>query len=101
MMNITKFDQILVSEKMCYSTPNDTRFQLERRKFDKNGNPLYRLYMNHENMTKIKEHKKSNFVGRLYNYGDEDCCYLSFTSYNLSSDLKYLFEICRIDSELV
>ena len=101
MLKIEKFDNIVVSTKMCFSTPNDTRFQLERKGFDKNGNPRYILSMSVENMLKIKENKKNKFYGRIYDVYDEDKCRLVFTSYNLSQDLKYLFEVCRIDSELV
>ena len=59
MLKIEKFDNIVVSTKMCFSTPNDTRFQLERKGFDKNGNPRYILSMSVENMLKIKENKKN------------------------------------------
>ena len=100
MLKIQKFDNIL-SDSMCYSTPNDTRFYVKRDKFDKNGNPRYILSMSVENMLKIKENKKNKFYGRVYDVYDEDKCRLVFTSYNLSQDLKYLFEVCRIDSELV
>ena len=100
MLKIQKFDNIL-SDSMCYSTPNDTRFYIKRNGFDKNGNPKYNLYMSVENIRKIKENKKGNFGGRIYDMDNEEKCRLVFTSYNLSQDLKYLFDICRIDSELV
>ena len=98
MMYVDKFDSVVVSEKMCFCTPNDTRFQIERKGLNVYGNPVYRLYMNRENMTKIKNSK--NKIGRVYHFEEEEKCFLSFTSYNVSSTLKFLFDNCGIQSEL-
>ena len=96
MLEIYYFDSILCD--LCYTTPNDTRFYIKRQGFDKNGNPKYHLYMSFENMLKIKN-TKCRF-GKVYDLYNEDKCRLVFTSYNLSQDIKYLFEICRIESNL-
>ena len=57
------------------------------------GNPKYHLYMESTYMDKIKN-TKGRF-GRVLK-DKNGLQYLTFTSYNLGSDLSYLFKKCGI-----
>ena len=64
-----------------------------RKGCNKYGNPVYHLYMEDKYMTKIKNTKGRFGKVLTDKYGLK---YLTFTSYNFSSDLKHLFKICGI-----
>ena len=98
MKKINKFENIL--SDVCYESPNGTSFYIQSHGVDSNKNPRYVLYMSMENILKIKDNKKNNFGGRVYDVRDEEKCRFIFTSYNLSEDIKFLFEICKIDTHL-
>lgn len=65
-----------------------------RKGCNKNGNPLYHLFMEAEHMSKIQA-TKGRF-GRVLTDKTTGLKYLTFTSYNIGSDLKHLFKQCGI-----
>ena len=67
---------------------------IQRKGCNKYGNPLYHLFMEDEHMSKIQA-TKGRF-GRVLTDKTTGLKYLTFTSYNIGSDLKHLFKICGI-----
>ena len=100
-MEIKKFDSIVTGYKgveTTYTTPNGLHFLIIAKGCNYYGNPTFHLYMNNSEMAKIKKCK--NRFGRVLLNKKVGLNYLTFTSYNVSSDLAWLFEKCGIETGL-
>lgn len=83
-----------ISTAGTYYLNNGFVVNIVRKGCNKYGNPLYHLFMESEYMDKIKN-TKGRF-GKVLTDKTTGLRYLSFTSYNVGSDLKHLFKICGI-----
>ena len=93
-MNAKVYNLEDISTAGTYYLNNGFVVNIVRKGCNKNGNPLYHLFMEAEHMSKIQA-TKGRF-GRVLTDKTTGLKYLTFTSYNIGSDLKHLFKICGI-----
>lgn len=93
-MNVKVYNVEDLSVEGVYYLEQGMTINVMRKGCNSYGNPKYHLYMESEYMDKIKNTKDR--FGRVLTDKASGLQYLTFTSYNFGSDLKYLFKKCGI-----
>lgn len=93
-MNVKVYKLEDISLDGVYYLDNGLTINVIRKGCNTYGNPKYHLYMESQYMDKIKN-TKGRFGKVLTD--KTGMKYLTFTSYNIGSDLKHLFKMCGFE----
>lgn len=91
-MNVKVYKVEDISMPGAYFLDFGATVNIMRKGCNQYGNPKYHLYMESEYMDKIQATKKR--FGKVFTDKKNGLRYLSFTSYNIGSDLRLLFKLC-------